>query len=351
MTSSMHWLMMLFSLFIAQPAPMSEPDSTSQAPPEETIVEEPISNAVRVLIRTDKSIIPIGSPVFLEFVVQNKTGAPVTLAVPGALKGKEAPEHGMGLPLEHVFSGINFRGLEISSESNPEMGNRVTRKPQFPVPPITLAPFGTVGLRFDVARFYPGLHQAGKYELRWRPYAGAVETNTLMIEVVSFKQAVIETNYGNMTMNLLYDQAPRHVDNFIELARDRFYNGKTFHLVYPTQFILGGCPIGDGTGKRADGRTLAPEFNDTPFDVGTVGMALIQGDANSGSCQFFICLSRQPKWDGQYTAFGRIQGPASLETLRRLGEAKTDENHHPIEPLKIKSITIVDVPFVARETE
>lgn len=346
MTSMSTWLLLLLTVATAQTPPIGD-----AAPNDEQIVEEPISNAIRVLLRSDRTIIPVGSPVFVEFVIQNKTGSPVTLSVPGALKGKETSEHGMGLPLEHVFSGQNFRGLEIAAESNPDMGGRVTRKPQYPVPVITLAPYGTVGLRFDVARFYPGLHQSGKYELRWKPYAGAVETATLQIEVVAYKQALIETNYGSMVMSLLYDKAPKHVENFIQLAQDRFYNAKTFHLVYQNQFILGGCPNGDGTGKRPDGRTLTPEFNDTPFDLGTVGMALIQGDANSGSCQFFICLGRQPKWDGNYTAFGRIQGPESLETLRRLGETPTDEMRHPKEPLKIKSITISDVPFVPREME
>lgn len=348
--TSLYWMLLILSVTTAQTPPPGV-DEPAAPPVEEQVVEEPISNAIRISLRADRTIVPVGSPVYVEFCIQNKTGSPVTLAVPGALKGKETSEHGMGLPLEHVFSGVNFRGLEIVAENNPDMGSRVTRKPQYPVPAITIAAYGTIGLRFDVARFYPGLHQSGKYELRWRPYAGAIETPPLVLEVVAYKQALIETNYGSMVMTLLYDKAPKHVENFIDLAQSRFYNNKTFHLVYQNQFILGGCPNGDGTGKRPDGRTLAPEFNDTPFELGTVGMALIQGDANSGSSQFFICLGRQSKWDGNYTAFGRIQGPESLETLRRLGEAPTDDARHPKEPLKIKSIVISDVPFIPREME
>jgi len=343
-----NWLALFLVLGLAQTEP--SPPPVEAVPPEDQ-VEEPISNVVRVKLRPDKTIIPVGSPVFVEFVVQNKTGSAVTLAVPGAIKGKETFEHGMGLPLEHVFSGVSFRGLEIAAENNPEMGHRITRKPQYPVPPITLAPYGTVGLRFDVARFYPGLHQSGTYEIAWSPYAGAVEAEPFLINVIAFKQAVIETDHGNMIMTLLYEEAPRHVENFIELAKDRFYNNTTFHLIYANQFILGGDPKGDGTGKRPDGVTLPPEFNATPFDLGTVGMALIQGDPNSGSCQFFICLGRQPGWDGRYTAFGKIQGPESLETLRKIGESPTDETHHPKEKVRIKSISITDVPFVSRNAE
>lgn len=348
MTSVIHWLLIVCTLAIGQ-SPADEPVDGVRA--EEQVLEEPIANVVRVQIRAEKTLVPVGSPVYVEFIIQNRTNSSVTLGVPGALKAKETYEHGMGLPLEHVFSGSNFRGLEIVAENNPEMGHRVTRKPQYPVPQITLAPFGMVGLRFDVARFYPGLHQSGTYELRWKPYAGAVEAPPVLIRVVSFKQALIETNYGNMLMTLLYDQAPRHVENFIELSRQRFYNNKTFHLVYPNHFILGGCPNGDGTGKRPDGVTLPPEFSDVPFELGTVGMALIHGDENSASCQFFICLGRQPGWDRKYTAFGRIQGPESLETLRKLGEVTTDGERRPKEPIRIKSVTISDIPFVPRDYE
>lgn len=328
----------------AQPAPPAPPQDAAEA-------ERPLSSRVRVLLRAERTTVPVGSPVLLEFVVQNLTGEAVVLTVPGALKMKVPFEYGMGLPLEHVFSGVRFRGLEVASESNPQMGHRVMRKPQYPVPSIRLAPYASVGLRFDVARFYPGLHQSGTYVLNWKPYGGAVEAKPLTLKVVSYKQALIETEYGRMTMRLLYDKAPGHVQNFLELAEKRFYNGTTFHTIYANQFILGGDPAGDGTGKRPDGVCLDPEFNDTPFDLGTVGMAIIESDIHSASCQFFICLSRQSGWDGRYTAFGKIQGPESLATLRKIGQAAVDEDHHPREPVRIKSISVVDAPFVARPLE
>jgi len=311
----------------------------------------PLASMVRAELRLEKASVPIGSPVVIEFVIQNLTGESVSLAVPGAAKGKEDPSFGMGLPLEHVFSGVNYRALEIVAEENPRMGDRVTRKPERPVPPLTLAPYATIGLRFDVARFYPGLHQAGLYELSWKPYGGAIAAKPVMLEVVSYKQAVIETDYGTMTMQFLYDKAPRHVANFIELAEQRYYNGKAFATVYPGQFILGGCPAGDLSAKRPDGQCLAPEFNDVPFEAGVVGMALIEGDPHSASCQFFICLNDQPGWNGQYTAFGKIQGPKSLATLRKLGAVAVDENHQPVKPLKIKSITITPALFTPRVAE
>ena len=141
-------------------------------------------------------------------------------------------------------------------------------------------------------------------------------------------------------MQLLYDKAPAHVENFIELADQRFYNNRLVHTVFPGQFILTGCPNDNGTGKRPDGKTLAPEFNDTPFELGTVAMALVDGNPQSGSSQFFVCLTRLPAWDGQYTAFGKVVGPESLDVLRRIGGVAVNDEMRPRQPVRIRSVTI-----------
>lgn len=307
--------------------------------------DKPLSTMVRAELRAEKTVVPVGGKVIVEFAVYNLTDEKVTLTVPGALVGKERSDFGMGLPLEHVFSASQFRALEVASEEFPNQGDRIMRKPEFPIPAITLAPFGVAGLRFDVTRFYPGLHQAGIYQLQWKPYGGALVAPPLTITVVPYKQVVMDTEYGTLTLQLLYEKAPHHVANFLELVQRRFYNGKVFHLVMPSQFLLGGSPDGFGEGKRPDGLTLEPEFNDTAFEIGTVGMALIPGDPSSGSCQFFICLSRQPGWDGRYTAFAQITGPQSLATLRRMGEVETDADRRPVKPLLIKSMSAIDAPL------
>ncbi len=343
MTLATNWMLILSLCTGAQP--------TVDTPAEPPVVAKPLSASIRASLRTDQTVVPVGSPVFVEFVLQNRSNEPVTLSVPDAIEGKPRLHDGMGLPLEHVYSGAGFRGLAIATEANLRMGDRVSMKPQYPVPPITIAAFGTVGVRFDVARHYPGLHQSGTYVLSWKPYGGVLETKPLTIKVVAYKQAIIETNLGAMRMDLFYGKAPQHVENFLELANQRFYNGKTFHMVVANQFLLGGCPNGDGTGKRADGATLKPEINDTPFRFGTVGMAIIEGDANSGSCQFFICLADQPSWKGRYTAFGRIRGPESEKTLRKLSGVRVGEDRSPLQKLTIKNIAITDAPFVPRQLD
>ncbi len=338
MTGVVSWVLMLAACSVGQGA--GDPEGLPQD----------LSNQILVELRLPRTTIPVGGEVVAEFVIINRTPEPVTLSVPNAAQSRvRLPE--MGLPLEHIYSATNFRGLEVATDGNPRLGDRIVRKPDYPVPPVTIAPFGMVGLRFDIARFYPILHQSGTYVLRWSPYGGAVRSDPVTIKVVAFKQVVMDTNYGAVTMRLFYDKAPGHVENFLDLVRQRFYNGKSFHMVMANQFLLGGCPTGDGNGTRPDGVCIAPEFNDTPFEVGTVGMALVESperDDTTGSCQFFISLTRQPTWDGRYTAFAQVEGPESIAALRRMSQVAVDKDNQPVEPVRIKSMTVVDLPFPPR---
>ncbi|MDD4051837.1 MAG: peptidylprolyl isomerase [candidate division Zixibacteria bacterium] len=114
--------------------------------------------------------------------------------------------------------------------------------------------------------------------------------------------AIITTSRGTITIELLYDQAPLTVDNFITLAEKGFYNNRIFHRVVPNFVIQDGCPRGDGWG--GPGYAIRCEYNRLPYLTGTVGMALSGQD--TGGSQYFITLSPQPHLDGRYTVFGRV---------------------------------------------
>ncbi|MEP0843044.1 MAG: peptidylprolyl isomerase, partial [Phycisphaerae bacterium] len=85
------------------------------------------------------------------------------------------------------------------------------------------------------------------------------------------KQATLQTDYGDMTLRFFPDVAPRHVENFLDLAQGGFYDGLTFHRIIQGFMIQGGCPYGTGTGNGP--RRLPAEFNDRPHQVGTLSMA------------------------------------------------------------------------------
>ena len=115
-------------------------------------------------------------------------------------------------------------------------------------------------------------------------------------------RAVLETERGEIEIELATADAPTTVARFTELARAGFYDGLTFHRVVPAFVIQGGDPRGDGYG--GPGWTQRCEDNRLPYRRGTVGMALAGRD--TGGSQFFIAHSAQPHLEGRYTAFGRV---------------------------------------------
>ena len=114
--------------------------------------------------------------------------------------------------------------------------------------------------------------------------------------------AVIRTEKGDIVIQLLGEEAPNTVENFVKLAEQGFYNGLTFHRVVPNFVIQGGCPRGDGWG--GPGYTIRCEINRRHYLTGTVGMALSGKD--TGGSQFFVTHSPQPHLDGRYTVFGEV---------------------------------------------
>lgn len=117
-------------------------------------------------------------------------------------------------------------------------------------------------------------------------------------------RAVFTTSKGRFTMELLPDDAPVTVDNFIRLARRGYFNGLEVHRVVPNFVMQDGDP--DGTGSGGPGWTIRCEINTVPYDRGVVGMALSGKD--TGGSQWFVTHSPQPHLDGGYTVFGRVGG-------------------------------------------
>ncbi|MCA1620169.1 MAG: peptidylprolyl isomerase [Acidobacteria bacterium] len=115
-------------------------------------------------------------------------------------------------------------------------------------------------------------------------------------------RAVITTDKGAVTLELLPDDAPLTVDNFVQLARRNYFNGVLFHRVVPNFVVQGGDPRGDGNG--GPGYQIRCEINAVPYARGAVGMALSGKD--TGGSQWFVTHSPQPHLDGGYTVFGRV---------------------------------------------
>ncbi|MGP8319255.1 MAG: peptidylprolyl isomerase [Methanosarcinaceae archaeon] len=116
------------------------------------------------------------------------------------------------------------------------------------------------------------------------------------------KKAIIETEKGNILLELFENEGPNTVDNFVKLANKGFYDGLKFHRVIDNFMIQGGCPKGDGTG--GPGYTIKCEINPKKHTTGSLSMA--HAGKNTGGSQFFITHSPQPHLDGVHTVFGKV---------------------------------------------
>ncbi len=116
-------------------------------------------------------------------------------------------------------------------------------------------------------------------------------------------EVVLETTRGDITLRLDRVGAPRHVESFLELADDGFYDGLDIHRVVPNFVVQGLDPRHDGWGTG--GRRVPDEFGPTPYVTGTLGMPHA-GSPHTGGCQIFITHVPTPHLDGAYTAFGQV---------------------------------------------
>ncbi len=121
-------------------------------------------------------------------------------------------------------------------------------------------------------------------------------------------EATIETSKGNIVVSLNAEASPEHVNNFIFLSNEGFYDGLTFHRVEPGFVIQGGDPLGQGNG--GPGYTVPGEF-DLKHIEGALAMARLGDQVNpnreSSGSQFYITLAPTEFLDGQYSVFGNVK--------------------------------------------
>jgi peptidylprolyl isomerase len=170
--------------------------------------------------------------------------------------------------------------------------------------------------------------------------AGSVAASGIQIEVAG------EAN-GTVTIDLLEDIAPQHVERITALAADGAYDGVVFHRVIDgfmaqTGDVEHGKMGSDmrraGTGG-SDMPDLPAEFSDVAFEKGVIGMARAQSP-DSANSQFFIMFDEAPFLNGQYTVVGRVTGGQDVVDAIKRG---TGGNGAVIgQPDVMQSVTVTD---------
>lgn len=165
--------------------------------------------------------------------------------------------------------------------------------------------------------------------------------------------ATLQTNKGDIKIELFEHQAPKTVRNFVGLAEgsiewrhpssgrkttDPLYDGVFFHRVIPGFMIQGGDPLGTGTG--GPGFQFADEFSsEKTFDKPYL-LAMANSGKNTNGSQFFITLAPTSWLNHKHTIFGEVVDQAGRDVVDAIAAAPTARNDRPVEDIVIDSVSV-----------
>ncbi|HSP73653.1 MAG TPA: peptidylprolyl isomerase [Gaiellaceae bacterium] len=150
-------------------------------------------------------------------------------------------------------------------------------------------------------------------------------------------KATLHTSEGAIEVELFDEDAPKTVQNFLDLAGKGFYEGVPFHRVIPDFMIQGGDPTGTGSG--GPGYTFEDEFNRHPVVRGALAMA--NAGPNTNGSQFFIVTAEACPWlDGKHTVFGQVS--SGMDVIDRISGVPTDASDRPLDGVLIERVEIAD---------
>ncbi len=162
---------------------------------------------------------------------------------------------------------------------------------------------------------------------------------------------IIRTTFGEITLELDAERAPKTVENFLNYARDGYYDGTIFHRVIDNFMIQGGGFDSDMRQKETAEPVENEADNGLKNDFGTIAMARTS-DPHSATAQFFINVKdndflnhtgkNMQGWG--YTVFGKItEGAEVLDKIRTVPTGSQGPHQDvPKEPVIIESVKVVD---------
>jgi len=155
----------------------------------------------------------------------------------------------------------------------------------------------------------------------------------------------MQTNFGEIKLEMFSSDAPKTVENFVKLVEKGFYDDTRFHRVIKGFMIQGGCPLSkdislkDRWGTGGPGYSFEDEIHSNNYNViGTISMA--NAGPNTNGSQFFINLADNNFLDTKHTVFGKvIEG---MDVVRKIEGVVTEGPDRPIDDVIIESIKIVE---------
>lgn len=163
--------------------------------------------------------------------------------------------------------------------------------------------------------------------------------------------ATLQTNHGDIDVELYDERAPRTVANFVGLATgerswddpesgntriDPLYDDVAFHRVIGGFMIQGGDPT--ETGRGGPGYEFADEFHDDLRHDGAGVLSMANSGPDTNGSQFFLTLDAQPHLDDRHAVFGRVTD--GMDVVRTIGGIPTDRDDEPMQDAVLESVTV-----------
>ena len=176
-------------------------------------------------------------------------------------------------------------------------------------------------------------------------------------------QATIKTNLGEIKIQLFEKQAPKTVNNFVQLAEKGYYDGVIFHRVIPDFMIQGGDPTGTGRGGKS---IYGKAFEDDQLFNFTGALSMANAGPNTNGSQFFIVSNEHvpanmieqmkvvgypqeiidhyakvggtPWLDHRHTVFGQVI--TGMDVVKKISQAKRDSMDKPKKDIVVEKVTI-----------
>ena len=147
----------------------------------------------------------------------------------------------------------------------------------------------------------------------------------------------IETTLGSIEAKLFARQAPKTVQNFVDLVKKGFYDGIVFHRVIPDFMIQTGDPT--GTGRGGPGYQFADEFSPELKHDKPGMLSMANSGPNTNGSQFFITEQAAPWLDKRHSVFGQVtQGQ---DIVKKIAHVKRDGEDRPLDTVQMKKVAVI----------
>ncbi|XP_039268246.2 RING-type E3 ubiquitin-protein ligase PPIL2-like [Styela clava] len=155
----------------------------------------------------------------------------------------------------------------------------------------------------------------------------------------------LQTNFGNLNVELHCDQTPKTCENFMKLCQKDYYNGTIFHRSIRNFMIQGGDPTGTGTGGESFwGGTFKDEFRQQLTHTGRGVVSMANSGKDTNKSQFFITFRSCEHLNRKHTVFGRVVG--GLDTLQKMENVETEKKtDKPKQEIKLLQAVVFIDPY------